>query len=68
MEIGKPTAAAARGRAHCERPYGTGDILAGVLTLSTVSTGKLVGGSAHGETCVLEQGAGECSEGEVGRA
>ena len=36
--------------------------------MSTVSSGKLVGGSAHGETCVLEQGTGECNDGEVGWA
>ena len=62
------TAAAAQSRAPCERPYGTVDVLAGVSTLSTVSMGKLVGGSTPAETCVLEQGAGECSEGEVGWA
>ena len=64
----KTTAAPTQSRAHCERPYGTVDILAGVSTLSTVSTGKLVGGGIPGETCVLEQGAGECKVGEVGWA
>jgi hypothetical protein len=52
----------------CERPYGTVDILAGVSNLSTVSRASSLGAALPGETCVLEQGAGECNEGAVGWA